>query len=59
MGGIISMEPMISYQSVNSTMVNSVDVPHPNNPIDLGVETTSFDRKSANIHFSIGFSAYL
>ena len=59
LGGIISMEPMISYQSVNSKMVSSVDVPHPNNPIDLGTETTSFDRKSANIHFSIGFAAYL
>jgi len=59
LGGNISMEPMISYQNVNSSMVSTQDVPHPNNPIDLGTETTTFDRKSGNIHFSIGITAYL
>lgn len=59
LGGIISMEPMIAYQSLNSSMVSMQDVPHPNNPIDLGTETTTFDRKSSNIHFSIGIAAYL
>ena len=58
-GGIINMEPMIAYQSINSTMVSSKDVPNPYNPVDLGTETTTFDRKSANIHFSIGITAYL
>ena len=59
LGGIISMEPMISYQSANSSMVSTQDIPHPNNPADLGTETTTFDRKSKNIHFSIGIAAYL
>ncbi len=59
LGGVISMEPMISYQSRNSSMVSTQDVPHPNNPIDLGTETTTFDRESGNIHFSIGITAYL
>ena len=40
-------------------MVSTQDVPNPYNPVDLGTETTTFDRKSANIHFSIGITAYL
>ena len=59
LGGIINMEPMISYQSVSSTMVSKQDVPNPYNPVDLGTETTTFDRKSGNIHFSIGITAFL
>ncbi|MBJ10173.1 MAG: hypothetical protein CMP66_01760 [Flavobacteriales bacterium] len=59
LGGIINMEPMIAYQSISSTMVSTQDVPNPYNPIDLGTETTTFDRKSANIHFSIGITAFL
>ena len=59
LGGIINMEPMISYQSVSSTMVSTQDVNNPYNPVDLGTETTTLDRKSGNIHFSIGFAAYL
>lgn len=57
-GGVINMEPMISYQSISSTMVSTQDIPNPYNPVDLGIETTTFDRKSANIHFSIGITAY-
>lgn len=59
LGGIINMEPMIAYQSVSSTVVNTQDVPNPYNPVDLGTETTTFDRKSGNIHFSIGITAFL
>ena len=59
LGGVINMEPMISYQSVNTSMQSSQEVPNPYNPIDLGTETTTVDRKSGNIHFSIGISTYL
>lgn len=59
LGGIINMEPMIAYQSVSSTMVSTHDVPNPYNPIDLGTETTTLDRKSGNIYFSIGITAFL
>ncbi len=59
LGNVINMEPMISYQNLISTMESTQDVPHPNNPIDLGTETTTFDRKSENIHFSIGITVYL
>ena len=58
-GNVINMEPMISYQSLISKIESTQDVPHPNNPIDLGTETTTFDRKSENIHFSIGITVYL
>ena len=59
LGSKISLEPMISYQSVNSTSESTQDIPNPFIPTDIGVETTTFDRKSGNLHFSLGISAYL
>ena len=59
LGSKVSLEPMISYQSINSTTESTQDVPNPFIPSDIGVETTTFDRKSGNLHFSLGISAYL
>ena len=51
LGSKISLEPMISYQSVNSTSESTQDIPNPFIPTDIGVETTTFDRKSGTLHF--------
>ena len=59
LGSKVSLEPMISYQSINSTTESTQDIPNPFIPTDIGVETTTFDRKSGNLHFSLGISAYL
>ena len=59
LGSKISLEPMISYQSINSTSESTQDIPNPFIPTDIGVETTTYDRKSGNLHFSLGISAYL
>lgn len=59
LGSKVNLEPMISYQSINSTTESTQDVPNPFIPSDIGVETTTFDRKSGNLHFSLGISAYL
>ena len=59
LGSKVSLEPMISYQSINSTTESTQDIPNPFIPTDIGVETTTFDRKSGNLHCSLGISAYL
>ena len=40
LGSKVSLEPMISYQSINSTTESTQDIPNPFIPTDIGVETT-------------------
>tara|TARA_B100000927_G_C16471282_1_gene471635 strand:+ start:296 stop:1126 length:831 start_codon:yes stop_codon:yes gene_type:complete len=59
LGKIVYLEPLISYEIIDSKSTTTRDVINPYDIDDIGVETHEMTRKSNSIVFSIGITSYL